>query len=191
MQKSIEIFSTYNLNVPRNRWNAYVNSSLGFTTENILFMLCCWDYFYNPASSKAEGLQELFISSDAPHEINVGGVERRTALQLLVNPFEVNPRQQMRTRSRGRGVYQESTGGLGSPTHRQIGGIRQGGVGNYNLTTKAIEICLPVIMSKVDREATLAQVTGKQQPNSYGTKMLNDVGDFWGSKEADKVVGRR
>src|SRR5690349_8472851 len=92
--------------------------------EHVLFFLCGRDYIYNPTDLKAEGIQKLFIGEDTPFAINIPdsapAAIRRTMYAASVN------------------VHTE----VGEPhTYRaftKAAGVRPGGVGNYNLCTKAI-----------------------------------------------------
>ena len=92
--------------------------------EHVLFFLCGRDYIHNPTDLKAEGIQKLFIGEEAPFAINVSDAAPAAIRRQMYSP-SLN-------------VHTE----MGQPhtyaAFTRAAGVRPGGVGNYNLSTKAI-----------------------------------------------------
>lgn len=176
MEKTLALFAKWKIEQPEQRRALYVHSSHQHTAENIIYMICSWDYIYRPSDLKLEGLVSVFISDDAAGEINVSGSDRKKALNLLGNP-------KVKTSIEG-------TDKSIKLDMQKAGGTTIGGVANYNLMTKAIETTLPVCMSKVDwHSPPLSQVikggVGGKQPTNAAFKLVKVVSQYWGAAVVD------
>lgn len=91
------------------------------------FLLCAWDYIFNPDDTKAAAFPKVFLRSGSPLEINLGHKHRGTAVSML-------------------GAHDITLKSFGSDnlTHKvtkfkRQTGMRTGGAANYNIITKFIE----------------------------------------------------
>jgi len=103
--------------------------------ENCLFLLCGYDFIHNPNDQKFRGIEQLFVRRNSPFELNLYGGCIAEFNRTLTNP--------------GINASVEGTSWIGRPGQKvsfnpalmaKPAGVRQGGVGNYNLQTKALEV---------------------------------------------------
>jgi hypothetical protein len=93
--------------------------------ESMLFLLCARDYLHNPTDLKFQGIQDQMLGDGKPLQINI------PAATLRALPGILNPALKVSTE-------------IGTPhqvqqfAKKMTPGARAGGVGNYNLYSKAI-----------------------------------------------------
>jgi hypothetical protein len=180
MNKTLELFGKWKVEVPAQRRSLYVHSCHQNNQENLLYLICCWDYVFNPSDLKIEGLVRVFIANDSPAMLNVSGVNRRKALALLTNPLS--------------GTKVLKAGGAAAKKQAiskfaNSGGAVVGGVGNYNLMTQVIELTLPECMGQVDDaslgEGMLSKLAvkgaGNTQPTAAGRRQVQAIAQNWGA----------
>lgn len=184
MQKSLALFSRYKVSEPNYRRALYLHSSAQHSEENVLYMICCWDYIFNPTDEKIEGLKKVFLETGAPSEVNISSSNRKLALGLLgeLGIADVIPSKGYGAGARGR----LRSAAVFNRTAVRTGGIYEGGAGNYNLATKAIETSLPECMKQVEgstQALTSAAKggTGGVQVTKAGRKKGIAISDYWGA----------
>ncbi|MEM9058501.1 MAG: hypothetical protein AAGD86_13555 [Pseudomonadota bacterium] len=141
----------------------------------MLYLICAYDYIFDPKDKKIEGLHDLFIARKAPIEINVSSTNRDRAVSYLTAPTTMlGAKRSQRSRKKRRMAW--------FPLLRQ-GGAMQGGVANYNLTTKAIEATLPECFKQVSQAVHTAAGAGSgsiAMPR-HVTKQVSLIADYWGA----------
>ena len=176
MQKSLKLFSEWKVEQPAQRRAMYVHSSQQFNHENILYLICCWDYVYKPTDDKLQGLVNLFIVNNAPAMINISGSNRKKALKLLGNPAAPK-------------VSYEGSNKRAPITLLHKGGVKGGGAANYNLMTQAIEVTLPECMNQVDDpnqgDKMLSKLVqkgaGNLKPTTAAVRVVQQISHYWGA----------
>ncbi|HUB16195.1 MAG TPA: hypothetical protein VMB34_29895 [Acetobacteraceae bacterium] len=93
--------------------------------ESVLFLALGYDYWYNPADDKAQGLYQAFLMKGAPLELNLPATTNDNISALYFDPKL--------------SVRKEATNQPVDLKMRAYGGICDGGVANYNLCTKALD----------------------------------------------------
>ena len=176
MEKTIRLFTEWKVEQPTQRRAMYVHSSHQFNHENVLYLICCWDYVYKPTDAKVQGLIDVFITANAPGEINVSGSNRKKALKLLGNPAAPK-------------VSYEGTNKRAPITLLHKGGVKTGGAANYNLMTQAIEVTLPECMRQVDDfnwgDKMLSKLVkkgvGNLTPTPAAVQVVKHISQYWGA----------
>ena len=173
MQNTLALFDKWKVQIPEERRKMYLHSCQEQQEENVLYMICCWDYFYNPNDEKLEGLIKVFIMNGATGNINVGSWERDRALGLLENPLLV------KRDAIAQGVLKGPGRKARAANFDKPGGAHLTGVANYNLMTQAMELTLPTCMSKVALKNN--GDIGDLQPTANGQTIVRDVATYWGA----------
>ena len=179
MKETLALFAKWKVEQPAQRQAMFIHSSHKATEENILYMICSWDYVYRPNDEKLMGLTQVFISNKGAGAINVRSYNRKDALNVLEKP-------QAKVNYEGSNVSAEVK-------MLRAGGVARGGAGNYNLMTKAIEATLPQCMSKVDTQssgfsALMAGGTNGKKPTKAALDLVKVVSNYWGSSIYDLVT---
>lgn len=179
MKESLGLFAKWKVEQPEQRRALLIHSSHKYLEENILYMICSWDYVYRPSDEKMMGLLKVFLSNDGAGAINVSDFKKTTAMKIIGDP-------KVKTSYEGSNVNVQLN-------MDKTGGVTLGGVGNYNLMTKAIEATLPQCMSKVDTQGTgfselMAGGVNGKQPTKIALNLVKVVSDYWGSSIYDLVT---
>jgi hypothetical protein len=139
------------------------------TSDCVLFFICGYDFIFSPNDRKFQGLYALFLADRAPFEINIYPDCRAAIVAALAAPAGV----------------------VG-------GGTRAGGVGNYNIQTKALEMVV-THQSGLSFQGSLREVVSKSKlafaqrlapttPFQHQlcakalTDMRNRLTSYWGSE---------
>ena len=120
--------------------------------ETFMFLTCGYDFIYAPSDKKFRGIVSVFIEKNGPLHINISDEKAAEFVKAVYDPdinvsVEGTSFYQKRVLQRG-GVEHVQTGHqvtydkvlMGQ--HGKAGGMRAGGVGNYNLQTRALESCM-------------------------------------------------
>ena len=172
MENTLKLFAQWNLEQPEQRKALFVHGSHKWYEEEIVYMICCWDYVYRPTDKKAEGLYEVFLKPQAPILVYAYQIHMSDSRKLLTNP---------KIKAKIQGSKEEIVLSL-----QKTGGLKAGGAGNYNLMTKAIELTLPDAVYKVGKDAELVNLVksgtqGKKATKSALDILTNYVAKYWGA----------
>ena len=176
MEKVIDLFAKWKLEQPTQRRALYVHSCHLLQYESVLYMICSWDYVYRPSDTKSKGLTDLFIRTGSAGEVNVSSGHRKAALKLIDKPAAPT-------------VMNEGTNWKRAVKLLRRGGVKSGGAGNYNLTTKAIEQTLPECMNQVDDirlgskrlSVVVQQGVGNLRPTKQAQDLVRQIAQSWGA----------
>jgi hypothetical protein len=124
MENLINYATKLGIDSPTNRAPILEASVKAMCHETVLFFLCGRDYIYNPNDLKITGIEKLFIGPGTPYQINISQASLLEFQGILRSPaFNV--------KNTIGGPQQFNTfANKPLPT--------KGGVGNYNLHTKAL-----------------------------------------------------
>jgi hypothetical protein len=104
-------------------------------SDSCLFLICGYDFIQNPNDMKFRGIEQLFVRPQGPFALNLGQSCIADFQNTATNPA-VN-------------ASVEGTSWMGQPGKKvnfntalmaKPAGVRDGGAGNYNLQTKALEL---------------------------------------------------
>ena len=145
------------------------------------FILCAWDYVFNPDDAKAGAFAKVFLRDGSPLQINLGGTHRNTAISML-------GAHDITLKSFGSDKLSHTVTNFKKQT-----GLRNGGAANYNITTKFIEY----IEAHRYREKTALAVQQigqsgslpKEKATSYAVDdAVYELKPYWGA-EGLKTLG--
>ena len=176
MEKTLKLFAEWNLEQSEQRKALFVHGSHKWYEEEIVYMICCWDYVYRPKDKKAEGLYEVFLKPKAPVLVYAYQTRMSGARKLLTNP---------KVKAKYEGSTEETVLSL-----QKTGGLKAGGAGNYNLMTKAIESTLPDAVAKLSKDEGVVTLVksgtqGKKPTQSALDILTNYVAKYWGADIKD------
>jgi hypothetical protein len=120
--------------------------------ETFMFFICGYDFIYAPSDKKFRGIVSVFIEASGPLHINISDEKVAEFINAVYDP-DINVSVE------GTSFYQKRVLRKGVVEHVQTGqkvtydkvrmgqygqaaGMRAGGVGNYNLQTRALESCM-------------------------------------------------
>lgn len=184
MEKTIELFTKWKVEQPTQRRALYVHSCHLLQYESVLYMICAWDYVYRPTDTKAAGITDLFIRTGSAGEVNVSYSNRKAAVKLIDKPAAPT-------------VMNLGTNWKRAAKLLRRGGVKPGGAGNYNLTTKAIEQTLPECMAQVDDNnlgdkrlsVAVQRGIGNLRPTSQAQDLVRQVAQYWGAGVIELGLG--
>lgn len=135
MEKFLEICSQLGVDNISLRADKLAASIPALCSDSILFFICGHDFIFKPHILKFTGIANLFIAEHGEFPVNIYPECRTAVLALLGNP------------TLSASIEGTSVGATaGVPVRfdpalmRRQGGVQAGGVGNYNLQTKALEL---------------------------------------------------
>jgi hypothetical protein len=141
----------FRINEPATYARNLRGAAIGQQDETYLFLICAYDYIYNPEDIKISGMSALFLTPDhqrvigtreTPWFVNIGAEETKQISTLMWNPEVMVSRECIRFIPPMFGKRSPATGNTPySAPLATIGGIKNGGAANYNLFSKAIEVC--------------------------------------------------
>jgi len=181
MIKTLSVFKEFKLEDIGYRQELFAVSGREFTSENILYAICCHDYFYKPDDDKLTGLKTLFIENNAPCEINVSYKNRKSALKLLDSPqIKVKPAHLSHPGNTKRHHFYKFS------FFRRRSGAASGGVANWNLMTQGIELTLPECMGKIKTSLMVKFLDGELTEipplTPQCVKQVRLVAQYWGAR---------
>jgi hypothetical protein len=167
--------------------NAVIKRSIaGNYDDTVVFLACGYDFIFEPSDRKFERIIELFVQSKASHPLNIGPQCISIVQAMMQTP-------QVAVSYEGSGVAV----GL-SRSGQGRGGLKERGVGNYNLQTKALEFIVTSKDHGIDKQkqldALLDQIRAGTTPVTFGRthqvsydEWKKDVTVFWGEAGAKNV----
>ena len=184
MEKTINLFAKWKVEQPTQRRALYVHSCHLLQYETVLYFICAWDYVYRPTDAKGKGIVDLFIRTGAAGEVNVSYGNRKAAVRLIDKPAAPT-------------VMNVGTNWRRKIMLRRTGGVKSGGAGNYNLTTKAIEQTLPECMAQVDdnnlgdKRLSIAvqKGVGNLRPTASAQNIVRQIAQYWGAGIVELGLG--
>ena len=184
MEKTLKLFSAWKVEQPAMRRAMFVHASHQRTEENILYMICCWDYVFKPSDEKLDGLVDVFLRPGSEGEINVSYRNRKAVLRSLNKPTAPIV------------MLEGSNKQVFFKKFLRKGGRRTGGVANYNLMTKAIETTLPECMGQInDVSGSNEKISdlmlggaGNLRPTPEATKLVRLISRYWGAAVVDLQI---
>lgn len=179
MENTIKTFEAWKLSLPRERHKLSVYFSHRLQSENILFLICAWDYIYRPCDAKASGLRDLFIRASSVCELNVSSSSRTKAL-LQFSPATIE-RSFAKHESQQRHVFKSRRSGFLS-----------GGAGNYNLVVRGLEFLVPEVSRLLGNPEGIDFQSGEigrfSRLHHYSMKnALPHVEKYWGGDFKDLI----
>lgn len=150
MQKFLEHCASFGVQTLENRKALIKRSLTENCNETVVFLTCGYDFIMNATDRKFDGLVELFVNPDGKYPLNVS----RTLIDTIRN---MTQKPHIAVSYEGRGAGGNSgvgvqLGGGGAAA----GGVRAGGVGNYNLQTKALELVVTDTVNGLNKQSMLA-----------------------------------
>lgn len=98
-----------------------INAGIG---ECGLFFICGYDFVFNPSERKFWGIEHIFVQRGAPLALNLSPSFPAKFAGAL----------------KGQGAYVQPPRLGGNRPNLVAGGLREGGVGNYNLMGRALDL---------------------------------------------------
>jgi len=148
-QRSLE----FRLNEPNTYLRNLRGATIGWCEEAYLFLVCAYDYVYNPGDPKLTCILKFLtpvpysrgqVSFGTSWSINIANSYSEQIKTLLVSPpvmVSAERKKLVPTSPVGNVKISQTTGNAIAPAKlATTGGIKWGGTGNYNLITKAIDI---------------------------------------------------
>ena len=180
LESCLDTFNKWRIEKKEHRRTLVFLSSESFSTENALFVICCWDYIYRPDDTKAEGLFKIFIERTGLAYVNVPDASRLAAMGQVQEPMKGLPFPRPQKQRLLAETATENRGGLKL-------GDSTASAGNYNLVTNSIAETMPEIVRLLQNNisnlvAKIANGIGKMELNSTARENLGHVHSFWGTK---------
>lgn len=145
------------------------------------FVICAWDYIFNPDDQKGSAIPKVFMRPGSPLELNLGGTLRNTCTSMM-------------------GAHDITLKSFGSDklTHtvtsfKKTTGLRAGGAANYNIFTQVLnKISSGMYREKLNMAIVATEKDG-QLPNANPAnwvkdEVANELAPYWG-KDALKQLG--
>jgi hypothetical protein len=121
--------------------------------ENALFLICGYDFIFHPNDRKFQGIGDLFVDRNGPFELNIGKPCVDQFNNILYSPA-INASVEGTSWMGGAGKSVK----FSSAQMVKAGGVRDGGTGNYNLQTKALEMIVADTENGLNHQSTLDMV---------------------------------
>ena len=177
MQTIMKEISELKLSDPKHRKNFfnYMGQSSYSAYAEAAFILCAWDYIFNPSDEKAAAFPKVFLRTGSPLELNLGGKDRSKAVSML-------------------GAHDITLKSFGSDNlkhtvknFKKDAGVRAGGAANYNIYTNFIEHCERTRYRDRTAKAQQEMVNNGALPaaNAAGfaiEETCSELRPYWGDK---------
>ena len=138
-----------------NRQRLLASIPVGFD-DAVLFLICGYDFAYHPNERKFAGIGELFVRRNSPYQLNLGAKCVTNFFSMQSNPgIGVSVEGTSWPTKPGKAPLPGLQVSLDPAQMRQAAGVRVGGVGNYNLQTKALDMLLTDAADGLDRQGML------------------------------------
>jgi hypothetical protein len=140
-------------------------------SETVLFLICGHDFIHNPSDLKFRGIDELFVQRNSPFELNL--------YSPCVDEFNRTVKTPGINASIEGTSYADQPGkqvNYDPQVAKKAGGVKPGGVGNYNLQTKALEVIVTHPMG-LDKDGAL-QFEILQKLNTAFAKPAGPLGEI-------------
>jgi hypothetical protein len=145
----------FRLNEPDTYVRNLRGAAIAQNEEQYLFLICAYDYVYNPEDNKVAFIMSHYLRKPSNQAnlgvelywyINIGNSHQEKIDVLLNNPtiklsFENRSLNAVPPPPGSQGEISKTTGNFTWAARKQLaGGVIWGGVANYNLFTKAIDV---------------------------------------------------
>lgn len=144
-----------------------------FVEDQYLFCLAAYDYMYTPTDLKWDGILNLFIAVKSYWELNFDATVRARIYAMTATP-------EIKAKLEGTTVDAKIN-------TARAGGVRPGGVGNYNLCMKALnEAMASAFNMKQSIQTGIKGGTGKAISGGMADRMREGYArlrPYWSEKE--------
>jgi len=166
--------------------------------ENVIFLALGYDYWFNPADLKADGLYEAFlmdqpasVSAEDLPQLNCSAQAKKQISSLWFAPAVSAKRELLG----GAVMETPQTQGLGDAIDlkvRRSGGVMNGAAGNYNLVTKVLDVVVDDFNSSglaADLQKKLPTATGPMDASKRGLMVgaYKELRNWWGNSDLTKI----
>lgn len=105
----------------------YMSSDGMYCNSEAAFVLCSWDYIFDPIDAKITAIVDVFMNAGRPLAINIGNNERAKARAML-------GAHDITLKSFGNNKLSHKV-----TNFKKQAGVRQGGAANYNIYTQFLD----------------------------------------------------